>query len=96
MAPWMPPDASYPATVSALPRRRRQVSSRACDTSGSIPACPVASAMILASSGPSTVHPACTAGLMIACGSSSLLIGPTATCASANARASPVCAAQRW
>ena len=90
----MPPVDSYPARVSVVPRRRRHVSSSACDSSGSTPGWPVASATSRETSAFSTRYPASTAGREIACRSSSVVIGPTRTWASCMASASSACRAQ--
>ena len=68
----MPPDDSNPARLSALPRRRCQVSRMAWDTSGSTLSWPAASAMTRASRAPSTAAPASTAGWLMARRSSSV------------------------
>ena len=63
MAPCTPPAASYAATVRALPRRRRQVSSRACDISGRPPGSPSTSSRRRAVRERSTIRPSGGGGL---------------------------------
>nr|WP_189259983.1 hypothetical protein [Lentzea flava] len=91
----MPPAAVKPASVSTSPRRRRHVSSRACDSNGSAPARPSASFTTVTSRARSTDSPTASAGLVTAAVSSSVSIGPISTWLSRTASAKPGCSANR-